>query len=334
MSRADFPRSVPPTKYTAAEIASWTTDRPPPMEADGLSYRFPLDPAEFLRLEEILGERDDHWPRYEFDAGKGLGMVQLMPSPIHSEVHSFIHTSFGAAIIALPSAVRQHFKARTNVSFPELCRPSKKIPDFEFRVRNSGAGFYTTVFVVEMGFSQSHQSLQDDVVEWFRREPALRMVVVINVVEHPKYRNPLAGVDAPDVMLRLQGVNMAEASEPIADLPWTGVLLRGLAFVGTLDASLEIWTRGPDGRPEMQGTRREFIPQPEGEAEQALEFRLAEFSSRPEARDVIVPISWHELRGEVWQGAQELAYSRAVDAFNTACKAEGLMESDRPVQRG
>ncbi|KAI9808830.1 MAG: hypothetical protein M1826_004054 [Phylliscum demangeonii] len=253
----DFPTTVPPAKYTAKEIASWSTARPPPMKPDGLSYRFPLDSAEF--------------------------------------------------------------------SGPE------KIPDFELQAK--GADLVSeTVFVVEMGFSQAYQSLREDVAEWFRGTPSMIMVVLVNVIESPRYRNPLTAVGAQEIVARLEGVERREALEPMAGIPWGGIKLRGLVFVGALEGYMEMWVRGPNGPPQMRGPRLDFIPRREGE--RPLEFRLGEFSARTDVQEVVVPLWWDDLRDNVWEGAQELAVYRARAVLTEARKAEGHQDSDYTPSEG
>ena len=48
----------PLPKYSADEIAGWNEARLPPMEPDGLRYRFPLEPAEFCKLQTIIDDRN------------------------------------------------------------------------------------------------------------------------------------------------------------------------------------------------------------------------------------------------------------------------------------
>ncbi|KAI9832974.1 MAG: hypothetical protein M1826_000753 [Phylliscum demangeonii] len=276
----DMPSIPAPKIFTAEEIASWSADKPPPMKPDGLSYRFPLQPAEFSRLEEILRDRDERrsWPRYEYDGSKGLGIIQLMP----------------------------------------------KVPDFELAVRETSVG-YKTVFALEMGFAQTYESLRNDVDEWFSGQPLMRMIVLLNVIERPRYRNPLAGVDPSTIIQRLQGADEDEV-QPTTGLQWTGFTLRDLAFVGALTGYMEVWIRGADGLPRMRGLRQEFIPERDDEV--PLEFRLGEFSERPEAQDVVLPLSWETLRHAAWWGARELAFFRAMEVLGPALDAEADLDSD------
>ncbi|KAI9817601.1 MAG: hypothetical protein M1826_001587 [Phylliscum demangeonii] len=323
----DMPSILAPKIFTAEEIAGWSPEKPPPMKPDGLSYRFPLQPAEFYRLEEMLRDRDESWPRYEYDGSKGLGIIQLMPSAIHGGLHDAFRDSFVHAIATLPAPIRRHFRPKTNVSLPLMRRGhrfSKKIPDFELAVRETSVG-YKTVFALEMGFSQTYESLRNDVDEWFSGQPLMRMIVLLNVIERPRYRNPLAGVDPSNIIQRLQGADEDEV-QPTAGLQWTGFTLRDLAFVGALTGYMEVWIRGVDGLPRMRGLRQEFIPERDDEV--PLEFRLGEFSERPEAQDVVLPLSWETLRHDAWWGARELAFFRAMEVLGPALDAEADLDSD------
>ena len=105
-----------------------------------------------------------------------------------------------------------------------------------------------TVFVLECGFSQSYQSFLNTVHDWFRGTSSIRMVIVVDVQEELRYRNPLEDVDAETIIGRFQNARFSEVTEPVPGQPWAGYTLRGEKFMGSLCCYLECWIRGSDNR--------------------------------------------------------------------------------------
>ena len=197
------------------------------------------------------------WPRYEYDGTNHVAIVQLMPTPINGMVHSSIQNNFAVALSSMSLAVRRQFRAQGAVD--QILQHgqyfSVKAPDFELLSDVEGDGVQRSVMVVEMGFSQSYESLRQDVEEWFNGSPSMRMVILVDINEKPRYQNPLRGLPAKDIIRLLAATTKQEAVEPQPGFPWAGFYLRGFPFVGVLEGNLEVWIRGPDRRAKMRNPR-------------------------------------------------------------------------------
>ena len=99
-----------------------------------------------------------------------------------------IHNTILESLALQPKAVKAHFFAQSGVDL-DLRDFSTRCPDFELVERT--ASNTATVLVLECGFSQSYESLLGTVHDWFRGRPSIRMVILVDVQEEPRYRNPL-----------------------------------------------------------------------------------------------------------------------------------------------
>ena len=180
-----------------------------------------------------------------------------MPSAIHHSVCSVISNGIVGALSAMPPAVRRQFHVRGAVSrVLKLGRyMSTRIPDVELRSDVNGNGIKKTVMVVETGFSQSYESLRQDVQQWFDGCSSMRMVILVDVNEKPSYKNPLRGLSAEDIISLLAATAEEEVVEAQPGSPWAGFCLRGFPFFGALDGYLEVWIRDADGQPKMREPR-------------------------------------------------------------------------------
>ena len=196
--------------------------------------------------------RIGRWPRYQYDARNGMGIVQLMPSAIHGNVHSLINNAIVESLASQPQAAKARFFPRTGVDL-DLRDFSRRCPDFELVERT--ASNKVTVLVLECGFSQSYESLLGTVHDWFRGTPSIRMVILVDVQEEPRYWNPLKDFDADIIIERFQDARIDDVIESVPGQSWAGYMVRGENFVGALSCYLECWIRGLDDGPMLREPR-------------------------------------------------------------------------------
>ena len=81
------------------------------------------------------------------------------------------------------------------------------------------------------------------------------MVMLVDVQEEPRYRNPLKDVNADIIIGRFKDATVDEVTESVPGQPWAGYTLRGENFVSSLRCYLECWIRGSDNGPKLREPR-------------------------------------------------------------------------------
>ena len=185
-----------------------------------------------------------------------MGIVQLIPSPIHGKIHNLIQNTIVERLASQPKAVKARFFAQAGIDevLADGNNISTRCADLEL-VENT-ASSEATVFVLECGFSQSYLSLLNDVDDWFRGRSSIRMVILVDVQEEPQYRNPLRDVDAEIIIEPFKSAIIDEVTESEPGPSWAGYRLRGESFLGSY---LECWIRGPGNGPKLREPRHVSI---------------------------------------------------------------------------
>ena len=189
-----------------------------------------------------------------------MGIVQLMPSAIHGKVHSLISSAIVKSLALQPEVAQARFLAQTGVN--QKLRDGNNVSSTrcaDLELVENMVSDEATVFVLECGFSQSYQSLLNTDYDWFRGRSSIRMVMLVDVQEEPRYRNSLKDVDANIIIERFQNARLSEVTESVPGQPWAGYTLRGEKFVGSLRCYLECWIRGSDNGPKLREPRHVSI---------------------------------------------------------------------------
>ena len=173
-----------------------------------------------------------------------------MASPAHGLIVQIVQEGFSAAIRSLPTSIRRRVAINSNVqtnNFRGKYEGSVKFADVRIVFRKQSVEWICeTMFALEVGFSQSYDSLVQDAKLWLEGQPKMSVVVLIKLEETPKYQNPILELTDKELeRLGLLDPNEIQSQDFIVDN--RGYLIyRGLTWVGDItEAFVEVWRRDP-----------------------------------------------------------------------------------------
>ena len=203
------------------------------------------------------------WPSISFNSRTDTGIIQWMPSPVHETFASpFIGSHAGATQDLRPEIARQLEvvgSQRVGAAFRGAYEGSKKEADVLFMYEHQNGDVLFTA-VVEIGFTETHEELVEDVKLWIEGNRDIRTVVLIKVEESPRYCSPISKMEDDEVMdlgfpdpkdLKASMVVLKDSNDSFGPLQ-----IKNLIWVGKMSVWLEIWKRDTvSGEARQQGTR-------------------------------------------------------------------------------
>ena len=153
------------------------------------------------------------------------------------------------------------------VGFTGAWRNSGKRPDFGVQVKDTNGNFELK-WVLEVGFSESYDDLQEDARLWLEGYPEISMVTLFKFLETPKYRRPIDfNDDDDDDRLRALGIpnNMLDIKQADVTLvqQFGPATYQGYQWVGQItEVYMESWIRDPGGSAMKHGNRRNILRAP------------------------------------------------------------------------
>ena len=191
-----------------------------------------------------------------------MGILQAIPSPTHELCASSILIAVGSTLSA--TGLNQHVSVDGNrdeeISVPDAIGPdvSVFVPDMGLYYQTSN-GNSSRVMVLEVGFSESEAHLRQKARKWFD-VATMRMVVLVNINETPRYRDPQGYAPRDALITRMQAIQVPNDLV----LPHDEEVAHGLpaqndnneadiVFSGVPSASYQIWTRAATGGQVQEG---------------------------------------------------------------------------------
>ena len=156
---------------------------------------------------------------------------------------------FYAAVPSLPDSIRRRVTIEPNVraeNFEGGYEGSAKVGDLRIIFGEPDEDICETILALEVGFSQSYDSLVQDAKLWLEGQPKVSVVVLIKLEEAPKYQNPIPKLEDEELkQLELLDPKKIQPRNFIVDNRGY-ITYRGLTWAGVItEASMEVWRRDP-----------------------------------------------------------------------------------------
>ena len=218
-----------------------------------------------------------------------------MPSPIHETISSSLTTEIAVMARTLPSATEERILVSRNedcYDFEGPWKVSKKIPDLAIQIENNfGQPEYK--WILEIGFSQSQDSLRDIVETWLKGVPTVSIVVTVNIIEEPSYRCPVSNNENLEELGMPTDTGDVLITEMIMQGDYGPVIYKGRTWVGQVcHVFWKTWICQPGGKVEQQGHRKELLPP----ANPQVQINLGEFLTIPQGHGGIVHLDMQRFR--------------------------------------
>ncbi|OAG34061.1 hypothetical protein AYO21_11781 [Fonsecaea monophora] len=275
-------------------------------------------------------ERRQAWPRFSFNSHTSTLKIYAMQSCFHDGVITFLRDHFIILFHrVLPQQLRKRVKIHTTVEeevFEAEYEGSFKIPDLGISLRKNDSPERELQWVLEVGFSETYEDLQEDMRLWLTGQPTCSMAVLINITESPAYRCPLDfDLDICDE-LNIPRDSPRQIKEGDFSLQgdYGPVEFKGYQWVGQIsEVYLETWTRNPrTGQPRRRGGRMSLLPP----ANESPQFRLSDLV--PVDDPQMTTVDWEELQTELKDCLQLQAAKRCRAWIKECRKRAGLEDGE------
>ncbi|KIW77022.1 hypothetical protein Z517_09468 [Fonsecaea pedrosoi CBS 271.37] len=275
-------------------------------------------------------ERRQAWPRFSFNSHTSTLKIYATQSCFHDGVITFLRDHFIILFHrVLPQQLRKRVKIHTTVEeevFEAEYEGSFKIPDLGISLRKNDSPERELQWVLEVGFSETYEDLQEDMRLWLTGQPTCSMAVLINITESPAYRCPLDfDLDICDE-LNIPRDSPRQIKEGDFSLQgeYGPVEFKGYQWVGQIsEVYLETWTRNPrTGQPRRRGGRMSLLPP----ANESPQFRLSDLV--PVDDPQMTSVDWEELQTELKDCLQLQAAKRCRAWIKESRKRAGLDDGE------
>ncbi|KAI9779119.1 MAG: hypothetical protein M1816_003742 [Peltula sp. TS41687] len=314
----------------------------PPLQ-EGTSRSFKITPSEYgqlrdmLKLDEQRPIKRDHfvrsryyqWPPTFIRCCARHDDCQMHAHPRSNAIANDLGRAFNQAEMAVPASYGWALQTRLNQKyyrFQGMYAGSSKTPDLAVGFKQNGVS--KLKLVVEVGFSEEYDQLVNDARLWLEGQPSVLMVVLIKLIEQPRYRNPLREFDDDEI----KALNLPSPDEMREDLeadPTTPALgpvcHRGYAWTGALSSVwVEHWRRDGKGKACKTGGAWDIL---ETKDTGPLTFRLSDFTPLQAKDDVVVSVAWSTLAESLSTELRELAADRFDDVTTKSARRRGSLGS-------
>ena len=173
-----------------------------------------------------------------------------MPTPLHESVSSTFIRELGKKTNTFPESVQDRIDispALDVVGFSDKYSTFKKIPDLAVEYLDTD-GVSRLKLVIEVGFSQSYESLVEDAKAWLEGSGTVQRVILAKFEEFPVYKNPLRKLSKDEIAQVDTGkCSVANENDVILESDRGPVLFEGVQWVGELSSAfIEIWMMGKE----------------------------------------------------------------------------------------
>ena len=200
---------------------------------------------------------------------------------------------------------------------------SRKEPDLSISVEQNGID--KVKWVLEVGFSESREQLENDARLWLEGMPDnIVMVMLVMFQEDPQYRCPLSRDEDPStrgIPLDLAAIHRGQ-EDFIVVSPLGPATYKGLTWVGYIKGiSMEVWVQGTDGKATQQGPAKDLLH------ERTMEIRLGDFLPPPYHGTLVVNLERFR------KALPSCIHGQAVERCKKAIKAYNKRMGDDAANR-
>ncbi|KAM5464454.1 hypothetical protein MauCBS54593_006969 [Microsporum audouinii] len=218
------------------------------------------------------------------------------------------------------------FQVMTNTSARSNTKFTMKVPDvrierYEPAPTSGPITLAKTVFIAEIGFTESSSALERSIKEWFNAMPDVHLAFLVKLDERPRFNSKRAFSRLP--------ANVIVNPDAYIDcdikfsLNQGAMEIYGVNFVGKITAYLEVWRRGCDGAEAARsGEQIVFYDSSKVLDPPKLEIELAAFGLPGRLRDkkLVLDCGGWDTKLEVQN--VELAYKRLCFTLEKYCTTE------------
>ncbi|KLJ05496.1 hypothetical protein EMPG_11011 [Blastomyces silverae] len=207
--------------------------------------------------------------RISYDAGFSTTSVERAPTSIHELCASHLsHKLHGRFPLHLQSSLE--FEVNYRIPIRKGDKLSERKPDIAIS-HTAPDGKSNLVGVAEVGFSQPYADLKRWRDVWFEGVPTINVVILINLLEKPRFpRKEALEYIQKQGQQNFPEIDAIKEDDFILQNPTDATSARtayGFIWCGTVQGTLEIWTRCPEtGRPMLRSKPNCFYgPNVDGE---------------------------------------------------------------------
>ncbi len=209
--------------------------------------------------------------------------------PIHGSILRVINESLMKWKFSLPN--NQQNRVRTDLDMDQKAtegpwKSTTKVPDLAFQLRQVGGGWEEKL-VIEAGFSQDYESLKETACLWLEgmKGNQVEMVILIHYEETPSYHCQLPAGKNPSTQNIPLNIDDIDASHTVCMTSTGPVRYKGKDWVGKIaKVSMEIWTRGPDGKARRRDPTKDLLTETE------LRIPVRDFLPAPYQGNIVVDL--------------------------------------------
>ncbi|KAM5501346.1 hypothetical protein McanMca71_000078 [Microsporum canis] len=248
-----------------------------------------------------------------------------------SDVHEALVWNIGSLVLnALQQATAGQdcgsFHVMTNTGTRSNAKFAMKVPDVRIVRREpvpaSGQRSRAkTVFIAEIGFTESSSELERSIKEWFNAMPDVHLAFLVKLDERPRFSSKRAFSCLPaNVIANPEAYINCDIK---SSLNQGATEIYGVNFVGKITAYLEIWRRGCDGAEAARsGERIVFYDSSKVLKPPKPEIDLAAFGLPDHLRDKKLVLDCGGWDAELEVQSIELAYKRLCSTLEKHCTTE------------
>lgn len=248
-----------------------------------------------------------------------------MPSLVPESVIEFVRDHLIRVVSSIHEPLRSKIDLGINrqiSNFVDEYEVSSKIPDLAISVKNTNR-IKEIKWILQVGFSETCQALQQDMRLWLNGLPTCRMAVLINVTESPKYKCPL------DVDLDNHQICIPQRQKEIREEDFSlqgkygPVEYKGYQWAGRIsEVTMETWVRNPvTDKLERKGGLVQILPSTDA----SPQLRLGDFLDVGPTDPQTTSFDWDMLRENLKDEIRSLAVDRCRSWLVDTRKRAGLL---------
>ncbi|KAM5452790.1 hypothetical protein MaudCBS49596_003096 [Microsporum audouinii] len=217
--------------------------------------------------------------------------------------------------------VMMNTSARSNTKFT-MKVPDVRIERYEPAPTSGPITLAKTVFIAEIGFTESSSALEKSIKEWFSAMPDVHIAFLVKLDERPRFNSERAFSCLPAHVIANPEEYINCDIKP--SLNQGAIEIYGVNFVGKMTAYLEVWRRGCDGvEAARSGERIAFYDSSKALDKPKLEIDLAAFGFLPDhLQDEKLVLDCGGWDAKLRTQSGELAYKRLCSTLKKHCTTE------------
>jgi hypothetical protein len=303
------------------------------IKAEGLSclterHVYNIPHADWLKLRSEFSLDTDRFPPYEYDTSRSVLTFLNTASPVHESVVNFLSRCIELKIS--PGGSIEVTRERKTMKEREY-DGSKKAPDLGIQDISSTDG--TTKWVLEVGFSEDEEELQQDMRLWLRGDSEVIQCVLVKIVEDPKYKCPLSKHMTDEEIERKGLRKQVNAGDFTSGSKYGPISYKKYQWVGNIrEIYMEVWKlNATTSEPEQVGTRRVIHPIPTDRPIQLDDILPNSILSEMHGGSGSLTINWDEFAERLEKSIRRMARERYGDWWHDCAKIRGENQKEDPT---